>query len=56
MGGEARLDIAYTEEQERLRCELRAYYDDLLTPEVTDQLSHAQGVGPVVRRIVRQMG
>jgi 3-oxocholest-4-en-26-oyl-CoA dehydrogenase alpha subunit len=56
MGGEARVDIAYTEEQERLRRELRAYYDELLTPEVEDQLSHAQGVGPVVRRIVRQMG
>jgi alkylation response protein AidB-like acyl-CoA dehydrogenase len=50
------VDIAYTEEQERLRRGLRAYYDELLTPEVEDQLSHAQGVGPVVRRIVRQMG
>jgi 3-oxocholest-4-en-26-oyl-CoA dehydrogenase alpha subunit len=56
MGGEALVDIAYTEDQERLRRELRAYYDELLTPEITDQLSHAQGVGPVVRRIVRRMG
>jgi 3-oxocholest-4-en-26-oyl-CoA dehydrogenase alpha subunit len=56
MGGEARVDIAYTEEQERLRRALRAYYDELLTPEVEDQLSHARGVGAVVRRIVRQMG
>src|ERR1700730_8892816 len=50
------MEIAYTEEQLRLRRELRAYYDELLTPEVEDQLGHAQGVGPVVRRIVRQMG
>ena len=50
------MEIAYTEEQEALRRELRAYYDELLTPEVEEQLSHAQGVGPVVRRIVRQMG
>src|ERR1700737_239866 len=50
------MDIAYTEDQERLRRELRAYYGELLTPEVTEQLSHTQGVGPVVRRIVRQMG
>jgi alkylation response protein AidB-like acyl-CoA dehydrogenase len=50
------MEIAYTEEQLRLRRELRAYYDELLTPEVEDQLSHAQGVGPIVRRVVRQMG
>src|ERR1700738_5454455 len=50
------MEIAYTEEQLRLRRELRAYYDELLTPEVEDQLGHAQGVGPVLRRIVRQMG
>jgi alkylation response protein AidB-like acyl-CoA dehydrogenase len=35
---------------------LRAYDDDLLTPEVSEELSLAQGVGPVVRGIVRQMG
>src|ERR1700731_3956828 len=50
------MDIAYTDEQETLRRELREYYDGLLTPEGEEELSHAQGVGPAVRRIVRQMG
>jgi alkylation response protein AidB-like acyl-CoA dehydrogenase len=50
------MQIAYTEEQQALRQELREYYDNLLTPEVEAELSHAQGIGPVVRRIVRQMG
>jgi alkylation response protein AidB-like acyl-CoA dehydrogenase len=50
------MDIAYTEEQEALRRELRAYYDKLLTPEVEQDLAQAGGVGPVVRKIVRQMG
>src|SRR5579872_3900260 len=48
--------IGYTEEQEQLRRELRAYYAQLLTPEITEQLAHAQGVGPVMRQVVRQMG
>jgi alkylation response protein AidB-like acyl-CoA dehydrogenase len=50
------MQIAYTEEQQALRQELREYYDNLLTPEVEAELSHAQGVGPVVRGVVRQMG
>ena len=48
--------IGYTDEQEELRRELRAYYARLLTPEVEQQLAHSEGVGPVVRRVVRQMG
>jgi 3-oxocholest-4-en-26-oyl-CoA dehydrogenase alpha subunit len=48
--------IGYTEEQERLRQELRRYYADLLTEEVQDELGRSHGVGPTVRRIVRQMG
>jgi 3-oxocholest-4-en-26-oyl-CoA dehydrogenase alpha subunit len=48
--------LAYTDEQERLRQELRSYYARLLTLEVQDELAHARGVGPSVRRIVRQMG
>ena len=48
--------LAYTDEQEQLRQELRAYYDRLLTPEVEEELARSRGVGPVMRRIVRQMG
>ncbi|MFI5041047.1 MAG: acyl-CoA dehydrogenase family protein [Acidimicrobiales bacterium] len=48
--------IGYTEEQDELRKELRAYYADLLTPDVVEELAHSRGVGPVMRRVVRQMG
>ena len=48
--------IAYTEEQEALRKELRAYYEKLLTPEIRDQLAAEHGVGPVHRKVIRQMG
>ena len=50
------MEIAYTEEQEALRQELRAYYAELLTPEVEHELGKAGAVGPLVRKIVRQMG
>lgn len=48
--------LGYTEEQEALRKELRDYYARLLTPEVEEELAHSQGIGPAMRRIVRQMG
>ncbi|MCP4035373.1 MAG: acyl-CoA dehydrogenase, partial [bacterium] len=48
--------IGYNEEQEALRKELRAYYDDLLTPEVREALHEGQGVGVAMRKVVRQMG
>ena len=50
------MEIAYTEEQQALKSELRAYYENLLTPELEEELSHANGVGPVVRKVVKQMG
>ena len=48
--------IAYTDEQEGLRKELRAYYERLLTPEVEASLAKSHGVGPALRKVVRQMG
>jgi alkylation response protein AidB-like acyl-CoA dehydrogenase len=48
--------IGYDEEQEALRQELRAYYADLLTPEIREELSTANGVGPNMRKVVKQMG
>jgi alkylation response protein AidB-like acyl-CoA dehydrogenase len=48
--------IGYTEEQEALRKELRAYYEKLLTPDVRAQLATEHGVGPTHRQVVRQMG
>jgi len=47
--------IGYTPEHEALRRELRAYYDDLLTPELVRDLAHSEGIGPVARGVVRQM-
>jgi alkylation response protein AidB-like acyl-CoA dehydrogenase len=47
--------IAYTEEQEALRQELRAYYDKLLTPEVVEGLHQGFGTGEVMRATVKQM-
>ncbi|MGH9048547.1 MAG: acyl-CoA dehydrogenase family protein [Acidimicrobiia bacterium] len=48
--------VGYNEEQEALRRELRDYYAQLLTPEVEQELAHSHGVGPAMRRVVRQMG
>jgi alkylation response protein AidB-like acyl-CoA dehydrogenase len=48
--------IAYTEAQEKLRAELRAYYEKLLTPELQAELAHSGGIGEPMRTVVRQMG
>ncbi len=50
------MDIGYTPEHDALRRELRAYYDRLLTPEIVAEIARSEGVGPVVREVVRQMG
>ena len=49
------MHIAYTEEQEQLRDELRSYYDELLTDELREQLHQEMGCGPVTRQVVKQM-
>jgi alkylation response protein AidB-like acyl-CoA dehydrogenase len=48
--------VGYSEAQEALRRELRSYYEQLLTPEVEAQLARSHGVGPEMRKVVRQMG
>jgi 3-oxocholest-4-en-26-oyl-CoA dehydrogenase alpha subunit len=48
--------LGYTEEQEKLRQELRSYYERLLSPEVEAELANSRGVGSALRRVVRQMG
>jgi 3-oxocholest-4-en-26-oyl-CoA dehydrogenase alpha subunit len=48
--------IGFTPEHEALRRELRDYYEQLLTPEIAEQLSRSEGVGPVARGIAKQMG
>jgi len=50
------MKLAYSPQHEALRQELRQYYQRLLTPEVRDEVSRSEGVGPIVRKVVRQMG
>jgi alkylation response protein AidB-like acyl-CoA dehydrogenase len=46
--------LAFTDEQEQLRTELREYYERLLDPE-TERAIAADPTGPVMRRVVKQM-
>src|ERR1700712_3126669 len=46
--------LAYTDDQEAMRSEIRAYYADLLDPE-TKKAIHEDSQGPVMRRVVKQM-
>ncbi|MEV4733388.1 acyl-CoA dehydrogenase family protein [Saccharopolyspora sp. NPDC049426] len=49
--------IAYTPEHEKLREELRAYFADLMTPELRQELSQGDyGDGGAYKQLVRQMG
>jgi alkylation response protein AidB-like acyl-CoA dehydrogenase len=48
--------LALSTEHEKLRQELRAYYRQLLTPEIVADVRESEGVGPKVRKIVQQMG
>jgi alkylation response protein AidB-like acyl-CoA dehydrogenase len=48
--------LAYTDDEEQLRKRLRDYYDGLLDDDTRRELRHAEGIGPVMRRVVRQMG
>ncbi len=49
------MHIAYTEEQEALRKALRAYYQNLLTPEIREALRIGHGTGEAMRGVVKQM-
>ena len=49
------MEIGFTEEQQALRRELRDYYAGLLTPDVEEELANSHGIGPTVRRVVKQM-
>ena len=50
------MHLAYTDTEEQLRAELRRYYDALLDDATRRELRHAEGIGPVTRRIVERMG
>ena len=48
--------VGYDEEQQALRQQLRDYYTHLLTTEVQESLVGSMGVGPAMRKVVKQMG
>jgi 3-oxocholest-4-en-26-oyl-CoA dehydrogenase alpha subunit len=48
--------LAETAEQQALRKELRAYFADLLTPELRAELGRAGEGSPVFRQVVRRLG
>src|SRR5262249_50223517 len=48
--------IAYTPEQETLRAELRAYFAELMTPEVEAEVERGDTGGPHCLEAVRKMG
>jgi hypothetical protein len=53
-----RMKMEFTPEQERLRAELRAYFADLMTPELTRECETGtgEGGGPLFREAMRKMG
>jgi 3-oxocholest-4-en-26-oyl-CoA dehydrogenase alpha subunit len=48
--------IATTGEQEQLRAELRAYFADLVTPELRAESRATEGGGPLCKEAVRRLG
>jgi alkylation response protein AidB-like acyl-CoA dehydrogenase len=50
------VQIAYTADQEALRQELRAYFADLMTPEVEAEVAAGETGGPHCLAAVRKMG
>ena len=47
--------LAYDEPQQALRDELRAYFSDLMTPELEGELATTEGGGPLAKSTVRKM-
>jgi alkylation response protein AidB-like acyl-CoA dehydrogenase len=51
------VDLAFTDEQEELRRELRAYFSGLMTPEIRQSLKGGDyGDGQAYKQVVRQLG
>jgi 3-oxocholest-4-en-26-oyl-CoA dehydrogenase alpha subunit len=48
--------IAYTDDQVKLRDELRTYFRTLVTPDVANEMAQGEMGGPKSREAVRQMG
>jgi len=52
------MKIEFTPKQLALRDELQAYFEDLMTPELSEELSkgHGEGGGPEYRKALRRLG
>ncbi len=50
------MELAYTPEQEALRQEIRAYFAELMTPEVEAEVAQGETGGPACLEAVRKMG
>src|SRR5260370_10246401 len=48
--------IDYTPEEKQLKAELRAYFRELVTPEMLDEISGSEGGGPLYTTALRRMG
>jgi alkylation response protein AidB-like acyl-CoA dehydrogenase len=48
--------IDYTPEEKKLKAELRAYFEALVTPELLDEIAGSDGGGPLYTRALRRMG
>ena len=48
--------IDYTPAEKKLKAELRAYFQELVTPEVLDEFSGSEGGGPLYTKALRRMG
>ena len=49
------MELGYTTEQEALRAELRAYYEQLLDADTVAELAQGHGIGPKQRSVWKQM-
>jgi alkylation response protein AidB-like acyl-CoA dehydrogenase len=47
--------LAYTEDQQALRDELRAYFEQLMMPELEEELANTEGGGPIAKQAVKKM-
>jgi alkylation response protein AidB-like acyl-CoA dehydrogenase len=48
--------IDYTPEEKKLKAELRAYFEELVTLELLDEIAGSDGGGPLYTRALRKMG
>ena len=49
------MHLALTDDQQRLRDELRTYFETLVTPELAEELATTEGGGPLGKAAVRRM-